>query len=150
MRSPLTLGPDRYAFFNVTFTPQGPVIVPEEAEASRKSLVAFLERAAREHGVRPARVVAMGFSQGAIMAMGAALTAPRGLPVFVSHGVHDTKLPVHHGRASRALLEGLPVALTYREYGMGHEIGEESLREIGAWLSAHLDRPEEAHGAGAA
>jgi predicted esterase len=31
------------------------------------------------------------------------------------------------------------VALTYREYPMGHEVSPESLRDVSAWLSSSLD-----------
>lgn len=62
-----------------------------------------------------------------------------GLPILVAHGAHDTVLPIHHGRASRQLLAGLPVDLAYHEYEMGHEVSPESLADVSAWLRARLD-----------
>jgi phospholipase/carboxylesterase len=62
----------------------------------------------------------------------------RGLPIFVAHGTRDSVLPIAHGRAARETLLRLPVSLEYREYGMGHEIGEESLGDAAAWLRREL------------
>jgi phospholipase/carboxylesterase len=164
-RAPNTLAPGSYAWFHVQFTPQGPVINPEEAERSRLRLLDFIGELVETYGVDPAGVYIMGFSQGAIMGLSLGLTRPdrlaglvahsgrilpeirpimaspdalRGLPVFVAHGTADAVLPIHHGRASRELLSTLPVDLTYREYPMGHEISAESLGDVAAWLSERL------------
>jgi len=165
-RAPITLAPGSYAWFHVEFTPQGPVINPEEAESSRLALLRFIDELVETYGLNPERVYVMGFSQGAIMGFSLALTRPdklaglvahsgrilpeirpliappealRGLPVFVLHGTADAVLPIHHARASRELLSTLPVALTYREYPIGHQISAESLSDAAAWLSERLD-----------
>jgi len=169
-RAPVTLASLRsegsYAWFHVEFTPQGPVINPDEAESSRLALLRFIDELVETYGLDPARVYVMGFSQGAIMGFSLALTRPdklaglvahsgrilpeirpliappealRGLPVFVLHGTADAVLPIHHARASRELLSTLPVALTYREYPIGHQISAESLSDAAAWLSERLD-----------
>ena len=169
VRAPNTLGPDSYAWFEVTFTPQGPVINPAQAEASRKALITFINEAVTTYGADPKRIYLMGFSQGAIMSASVALTQPDlvagvvlmsgrilpevqpqmaapeellGLAFLVVHGIADRVLPIHHGRASRELLSSLPVKLTYHEYPMGHEVGRESLADVAAWLSARLDNAE--------
>lgn len=165
-RAPNTRAPGSYAWFEVTFTPQGPVINPAQAEASRQTLLGFIDEAVAAYGADPRRVYLMGFSQGAIMSASVALTEPErvagavlmsgrilpeirpliaaperleGLPVLLIHGVQDAVLPIHHGRASRELLSSLPVALTSSEYQMGHEVRPESLAEVSAWLTAQLD-----------
>jgi phospholipase/carboxylesterase len=48
-------------------------------------------------------------------------------------------LPIQPSRASRDILQRLPVDLTYREYPMGHEVSPQSLTDVVAWLSARLD-----------
>ncbi len=167
VRAPNTLGPGSYAWFEADFTPQGPVINPEQAEASRITLITFLKEAVTAYGADPEQVYLMGFSQGAIMSASVALTHPElvagvvlmsgrilpeiqpliasheeltGLPFLVVHGTADMVLPVSHGRASRQLLSSLPVELTYHEYPMGHEVGQESLYDVTIWLSARLDK----------
>jgi phospholipase/carboxylesterase len=57
---------------------------------------------------------------------------------LVVHGTRDQTLPIANGRASRDLLQGLPVDLTYREYPIAHEVSAESLADVAAWLSARL------------
>ena len=63
-----------------------------------------------------------------------------GLPFLVVHGTADLVLPISYGRASRQLLSSLPVELTYHAYRMGHEVSQESLADVTAWLSAQLDK----------
>jgi phospholipase/carboxylesterase len=165
-RAPHTRAPGSYAWFAVQFTPSGPVIDPEQAEASRIALLRFIAEAAAAYGADPRRVYLMGFSQGAIMSASVALTEPEavagavlmsgrilpeirpqiadagrlaGLPILLLHGTEDAVLPIQHGRASRDLLGALPVALTYNEYRMGHEVTADSLADVQAWLAARLD-----------
>ena len=169
-RAPNTLQPGSYAWFEVSFTPQGPVINPAQAEASRKALITFIDEAVNAYGADPKQVYLMGFSQGAIMSASIALTRPdlvagvvlmsgrilpevqavmaspqalKGLPILLVHGTADTVLPVHHARASRQLLSSLPVELTYYEYPMGHEVSQGSLNDVARWLSTHLDRAQQ-------
>ena len=172
-RAPYTRAPGSYAWFAVAFTPDGPVIDPDQAEASRERLAAFIPEAVEAYGTDPGRVYLLGFSQGAIMSASVALTRPElvagavlmsgrilpqiapliapperleGLPLLVVHGTEDGTLPIHHGRASRELLSGLPVRLLYREYPMGHEVSAESLRDVSLWLAARLDDGDEQAG----
>ncbi|HEV2582865.1 MAG TPA: alpha/beta fold hydrolase, partial [Ktedonobacteraceae bacterium] len=76
LRAPNTLGPGSYAWFEVAFTPQGPVINPEQAEQSRQLLIDFIGQAVATYGANPRQVYLMGFSQGAIMSASVALTRP--------------------------------------------------------------------------
>ncbi len=167
VRAPNTLGSGSYAWFEVNFTPQGPVIHPEQAEASRETLITFIKEAITTYSADPKRVYLMGFSQGAIMSASVALTRPElvagaalmsgrilpeiqpliasheelsGFPFLVVHGTADMVLPISYGRASREILSSLPVDLTYHEYPMGHEVSQTSLRDVTAWLSEQLDK----------
>lgn len=166
-RAPFTLAPGMYAWFQVVLDPDSPVINPQQAEASRQTLIRFIDEAAETYGADPGQVYLLGFSQGAIMSLSVLLTRPetvagivamsgrilpeviplmapaealRGIPVLLVHGLYDPVLPVHHGRASRDRLATLPVDLTYREYAMGHEVSAESLGDVVAWLRERLDR----------
>ena len=166
-RSPIVLGPRAFAWFHVAFTAAGPVIVADEAAAGWAHVARFADEAAAAYGADPARVYVVGFSQGAIMALAALLTAPgrfagvaamsgrllpevlphaapaealRGKPVLVVHGTDDEKLGVHLARSAREQLARFPLALTYRELPMGHAITPAGLAEVTAWLSERLDR----------
>jgi phospholipase/carboxylesterase len=167
LRAPNTLAPGSYAWFAVDFDPRGFNIDKEQAEASRRALITFIDEAVTAYGANAEEVYLMGFSQGAIMSAGIALTRPdlvagavlmsgrilpeitplmatseqlSGLPVIVVHGIEDAVLPISHGRASRELLSSLPVDLTYREYPIGHEVSPRVVRDVNNWLSERLDR----------
>jgi phospholipase/carboxylesterase len=165
-RAPYTLMPGMYGWFTLDITPRGIGVDPDEAEASRQQVAAFVEQAAAVYGADPARVILGGFSQGGMMAAAVALTRPEllagamvlsgmvphellpqiappeqlaGKPFLVQHGTYDPVLPVQLGRAGRDLLQTLPVALTYHEYPIAHEISLESLNDMRAWLADRLD-----------
>ena len=160
-RSPLALGPNAFAWFHVTFTASGPVIDAGEAAAGWAHVARFVDEAVLAYGADPARVYVAGFSQGAIMALAALLTAPeriagavamsgrllpevlphaappealRGKPVLVVHGAHDEKLGVHFARTARDALARFPLALDYRELPIGHAVTAESLAVVNEWL----------------
>ena len=162
-RAPIALSEDRFAWFHVNFTPE-PVHNLAEAEASRQTLLTFLGELAKRYGVLRKDIYLLGFSQGAILSLSVALSAPRNvagvvamsgrilqeisanltpspdhrnLPILVTHGVQDGKLPIYHAHASKAILESLSVDLTYREYPVGHELSEANVHDAGVWLGQH-------------
>jgi phospholipase/carboxylesterase len=165
-RAPHPLVPDGYAWFELGWTASDISINFQQAEQSRVLLVGFIAEALAAYGGDPARVYLLGFSQGAIMSASVALIEPElvagtvlmsgripeeirpliaaaerlaGKPFLVVHGAADTVLPIQNGRASRAILATLPVALTYQEYAMAHEVSAQSLADVAAWLTARLD-----------
>jgi phospholipase/carboxylesterase len=165
-RAPIMLQPMSYAWFNLGFTPQGIVVNPDEVKSSRQTIHKFVGEVLAAYECDPKAVYLMGFSQGAMMSMAVALTYPgtaagvvamsgrvlsqtldlipdkdalTGLPVFMAHGARDTLIPIDNGRDARSKLSALPVALTYREYDMGHEISYESLKDVTEWLKERLD-----------
>ena len=165
-RAPHMLMPDGYAWFELGWSANDIIINFQQAEQSRELLVGFIAEALAAYGGDPARVYLLGFSQGAIMSASVALTEPEliagtvlmsgripeeirpqiaaterlaGKPFLVVHGAADTVLPIQNGRASRAILATLPVALTYQEYAMAHEVSAQSLADVAAWLTARLD-----------
>jgi len=167
-RSPIALGPDSFAWFHVTFTPQGPQIDAREAATGWAHVARFVDETVGAYGADADRVYLAGFSQGAIMALATMLTAPaklagavamsgrllpevlphaapaealRGKPVLIVHGTADDKLGLHFARSARERLSQFPIALTYHELPIGHGITAESLAEVSAWLSARLDWP---------
>lgn len=163
VRSPIRIGPDAYAWFNVRFTPQGPQIDAQQAEAGWNLLARFIQDAVEDYGGDPSRVFVAGFSQGGILSLAALLTVPdlvagavcmsgrllpevlphaarvAGKPVLLLHGTQDARLAVDYARKARSTLEGLGVDLAYQEFPMGHEITAASLALVKDWLGARLD-----------
>ena len=131
--------------------------------ASLDALAEFLDTVKASYPVDPERVVLLGFSQGAVMSLGAQALRPEsvagvialsgyfpievepdagnlvGAPAFVAHGVHDDIIPVEAGRRTRDLLERHGVDLTYREYAMAHQVSAEEMAEVREWLNRALD-----------
>ncbi|MEX2542394.1 MAG: hypothetical protein WD314_11325 [Trueperaceae bacterium] len=171
-RAPIELGPDRYGWFNIEFSPVH-VHNAKEAEASRMVLIDFIDELVERYEVPFERVYLMGFSQGAVLSLSVALTEPAKiggivalsgrvleelraeltqkpehlrLSVLLSHGIRDEVLPIHHAHRSRALLEQLPVDLEYHEYDVGHGVGDESVADVVAWLGRRLNQAGRAPG----
>jgi phospholipase/carboxylesterase len=177
VRAPIVMGPTSFGWYHVEFTPGGGYIINEaEAVASRGLVLQFVRELKESYSIDPNRVYVMGFSQGCILSLGAALKEPRsfagvvgmsgrlldslledtapasdlkGLPIMVVHGTQDTVIPVEHGRAIRELLSRLPVELTYREYRTAHNVTAESMSDIAGWLSEKLDSAADWRTAGA-
>jgi phospholipase/carboxylesterase len=165
-RAPVIMGSGSHGWFDIEFTPRGMVADIEQAKRSLNLLPGFIDELVETYGADSQSVYVVGFSQGAMMGLGLALTRPEKLagvvamsgrfpsqileqipisealnemPILVTHGLYDSVLPVEQGRAARRYLEALPVELTYREYPMAHEVSAESLRDVTAWLSKTLD-----------
>jgi phospholipase/carboxylesterase len=134
---------------------------------SLEVLTKFLADLPGRVGADPERVYLFGFSQGAVMSLSLALTAPQlvsgviacsgpvdeaimpgvqpdaltHLDILLQHGVQDDLLPIDLGRRTSAYLETLPVRLTYREYPVGHGIHPQGLMLAQQWLAERLDQP---------
>lgn len=137
-----------------------------EFEDSRRRAVAFVDNAVEAVGADPRRVFVAGFSQGAMVSLAMALTAPdriagavalsgrllpgvaahyaaadrlRGLPLLVIHGTEDQTVPIRFGRELRDTLPRFSLRLDYRELPVGHIVAPAEVDALSAWLSARLD-----------
>lgn len=160
VRGPLTLGQGQYAWFQVQFGPNGPVIDAAQAEHSRERLIRLIE-ALPTHGDVPAKTVIAGFSQGGIMSASVGLSAPhivagfailsgrilpeltpriadrearRHLSAFIAHGQFDNKLPVTWAHSADTQLNELDVAHETKLYPMGHELTMSVVTDFTNWL----------------
>ena len=133
--------------------------------SSQKLLKDFLDECLRQYPIDPRKLVALGFSQGGVMAYSLALANPerfaalaalstwlpnemvaqleigsavQSLPTLVQHGTQDHMIEVGRARDSVEKLRELRVPLTYREYEMGHEIRPRSLVDLSAWLEKNV------------
>lgn len=159
-RGPLTLGPQQFAWFQVSFTPDGPRILPEQAEHSRQALIRLLAELQRRHGVAARQTVVAGFSQGGIMSAGVALTSPESvagfgllsgrilpeiaplvasrerlatLQGFVAHGKDDSTLPVEWAQRAHTWLDELGVNHALKFYPVDHRISAPMQADFLSW-----------------
>ena len=157
-----------YSWFHIDWKPDGSV-VPDVAQARETlaDLVRWLRAAPARLGADAKRLYLLGFSQGAMMSLGVLRAAPERLagvvalsgrwsaqlfdaladddtftrvPLFVAHGTHDDVLPIANGRAIRDAFQPVMRDFTYHEYAVAHGISGEEVRDVGAWLTARLDR----------
>ena len=160
LQAPLQIAPQGFAWFQVSFTSEGPRIDPVQADASRRRLLTFLD------ALPPLPTIIAGFSQGGILSASVGLSAPQKvkgfgllsgrilpelesdiapanalatLSAFVAHGRHDTKLPQYWADRADALLTRLGVSHETRLYDMDHEIVAEEITDFAHWLSKTLD-----------
>ncbi len=125
---------------------------------SRTEILSFLST------VQTTRLFLLGFSMGAIMSYALALTKPKlcsgicalsgfaplqlrqeykldelnDLDIFISHGIHDPVIPVASARATKEMLSGSTARVSYNEYPMAHQINNECLSDLTAWLSVRI------------
>jgi phospholipase/carboxylesterase len=164
-RAPHEAPPMGYSWFDIDWSEVPPRIDFQQVVESRDAILGLVGEAAGTHGADPSRVWLVGFSQGASMAAACALARPEllrgivahsgriarravppppapglaGFPVLWQHGRADPVVPVAFGREARDVLGGLGLRLDYREYPIGHEISEESLRDLCGWLTREID-----------
>lgn len=163
-------------------TPRGPVDLPQGGAAwfeygaswarpKPDSLLAGLEGLARFltclpalYPVNPARLLLVGFSQGAMLSNALAITRPKmvcgvaslagavpplpfaalradlfaGFPVFIAHGIRDQTIPLSAARQARDAYLRLGADVTYGEYSVGHKMNTRAMNTLQAWLGQHL------------
>ena len=138
---------------------------PKMFAESYAKLVKFFEDVTKGYPIDPEKIFLCGFSMGTMMAYAIGLTKPesaagiiansgyvpeetdlkfewervKSKPFFVAHGTYDPVIPVAFGKRAKELLQKAGAAVTYREYDMGHQIGEESLNDMSSWLTHAID-----------
>ena len=162
-RAPFAFPYGGYAWYDLG---QEGIPDPKAFRSSLGLFQKFVEEVKAGYPVDPKRLILLGFSQGTMMAYAAALVNPStfraiaalsgyvphqshlhlqlsnlaGFPVFISHGSNDTVIPVRMGREAAQLLKDAGADVTYREYLMGHEIREETIRDLKQWMLKVLER----------
>lgn len=129
----------------------------DDIVARAGELATFVAAAADSYGVDPARIVAVGFSNGANIAAALLLLHPRVLRgaalfsamlplrpptapdlshagVYMSAGRDDPMAPPEQAEALAALLTDAGAAVTLDWHDAGHRLGPEQLPAARAWL----------------
>jgi len=139
---------------------------PEAFRNATAALNGFVADSMQHYPIAPDRLALVGFSQGGAMVYALTAAAPArfaavaalstwlppgvldqtgraaeplaGLPVLVQHGATDALVPIERARDAVDQLRQAGAAVRYREYGIGHEISAESLRDLDAFLAQAL------------
>ena len=129
---------------------------PEAASVakSREILLKFIGEITGRY--KTSKLIVAGFSQGAMMSLDVGLrtdcagiiamsgglyepdlpdlTAKRGLPVLIAHGVYDDVVPVAYARRARHVLEDAGLDVEYHEYPMQHAVAQEEIDSVRRFL----------------
>ena len=137
---------------------------PHTFRESLDLLRKFLIEIKTGYRIDTAKLILLGFSQGTVMSYATglldvantqAIVALSGyiplrsgleyewdkaanLAVFVSHGTYDKLIPISLAQESVERLKDAGTNLTYKEYAMGHEVREETLQDLRAWIRREL------------
>jgi phospholipase/carboxylesterase len=131
---------------------------------SARQIEALLERE-RRRGIAPGRIVLAGFSQGGAMALHVGLRYPervagilalscflplagalaaettpanRDVPIFWSHGIHDSMIPLVLAEQGREHVAALGYRIEWHQYPMPHTVCAEEIADIARWLGRVL------------
>lgn len=119
-------------------------------KASRELLLQFIGEVTQRY--KTSKLIVAGFSQGAMMSLDVGLrtdaagivamsgglyeldlpdlTAKKGLPVLIAHGIYDDVVPVQYARRARHLLEEAGLDVEYYEYPMQHQVAQEEIDAV--------------------
>jgi phospholipase/carboxylesterase len=167
-RAPLSLDFGMYGWFPIEFTPFGITVDRDAATEAREKLITFIGEIIEEYRPSGDKVFLLGFSQGTVMSYLTAFHAPellhgviglsgqlprqslpaeanpelQALPFLVMHGIYDNVLPIEKGREANEWLKRNVRDLVYREYPVAHQISEEGIDLIHAWLREKVTKTE--------
>lgn len=136
----------------------------ESVVESREEMLRFLDEISEKYPTPEGKLIVGGFSQGALMALDSGLrttkklagliamsgglyehdlpdlNAHAGLPVFMGHGTQDEVVHVNYARRARRVLEDAGLAVEYEEYPMSHQIAQEEVAAVKAFIEKALAR----------
>ncbi|MEM8520830.1 alpha/beta fold hydrolase [Flavobacterium sp. PL12] len=161
-RAPYDMQYGSYAWYAINFdADQNKFSDNEQAKTSRDLIAKFIDELVQNYPIDATNVSLIGFSQGSILSYAVALSYPEkvqqvvamsgylnldivaddylkntlsNLRIFASHGTVDQVIPVDWARKTPAILENLGVAVTYKEYPIGHGVAPQNFYDFKNWL----------------
>jgi phospholipase/carboxylesterase len=161
-RAPYDLQYGSYAWYSINFdADQNKFSDNDQARISRDTIAGFIDELVANYPIDTNDVNLVGFSQGSILSYAVALSYPEKinkvvamsgylnleiasedylknnlskLKIFASHGTVDQVIPIDWARKTPAILEKLGVAITYKEYPVGHGVAPQNFYDFKNWL----------------
>nr|WP_315251414.1 alpha/beta fold hydrolase [uncultured Flavobacterium sp.] len=162
-RAPYDLQYGSYAWYAINFdADQNKFSDNDQARISRDVIAGFIDELVANYPIDANDINLIGFSQGSILSYAVALSYPEKvnkvvamsgylnleivaedylknnlskLKIFASHGTVDQVIPVDWARKTPGILEKLGVAITYKEYPVGHGVAPQNFFDFKNWLS---------------
>lgn len=166
VRAPYPMQPYGYAWYTINFDAEkGKWSNDEEAKSSRDLIANFIDEACNNYPVDNNNITLLGFSQGAILSYGVALTYPEKvnniialsgyvntgilatnidpckfehLNFYCSHGSLDQVIPIDWARKSIEFLKSLNVEHQYSEFSVGHGVAPQNFYEFNEWVKNRI------------
>lgn len=162
VRAPIILGNNKFKWYDVKLVDEKITMNFEDEEKSRKSLLRLIDQIISKYNVDKNKIVTAGFSQGANMALGLALTAPKKIlaagcfsgrfmqeikplirdeealkskQVFISHGTEDQMLPIKYAEENQQILKNWGINIILSTDKVAHSISEKQLNDFVKWIS---------------
>jgi len=164
-RAPYDMQYGSYAWYAINFdADQNKFSDNEQAKSSRDLIAKFIDELVQKYAIDAKNVSLIGFSQGSILSYAVALSYPEkvqkvvamsgylnldivaddylkntlsNLKIFASHGIVDQVIPIAWARKTPAILENLGIAITYKEYPIGHGVAPQNFYDFKNWLLAN-------------
>ena len=161
-RAPYDMQYGSYAWYAINFdADQNKFSDNEQARISRDLIAKFIDELIQAYPIDSNNVSLIGFSQGSILSYAVALSYPEkvqkvvamsgylnleivaedylknsfnNLKIFASHGTVDQVIPVEWARKTPAILQNLGIAVTYKEYPVGHGVAPQNFYDFKNWL----------------
>jgi phospholipase/carboxylesterase len=162
LQAPITLGNDRFLWFQVTFSAEGkPIPNLEQLSKSEAQVLEIIEEVKSKYQFDDEQIYLCGFSQGASISYNIGLLNPekfKGIAIlsgrifdaikptikpserlkhlnfFIAHGTNDQAITIDYARNSVDFLEQLGINPTYIQNDGGHTISNETITEMLVWL----------------
>ncbi|MEA2569549.1 MAG: phospholipase/carboxylesterase [Acidobacteriota bacterium] len=139
---------------------------PGSIDTSRRLLLTLIDELVANYPTPDGKIVISGFSQGGMMSLDVGFRTERAIagivvmsgalyedempdlrakndrPVILAHGTADEVIPINAARRTRRVLEDHGIELEYHEFPMGHQVSEEELQAVGAFLERVLSSGE--------
>ena len=149
------------AWYAITVDPNGIKTSDNEgARQSRNRIVTFIDEAVESYDLDASKVTLLGFSQGAILSYGVALSFPEKvknviglsgyineeiidvqpnnaythLNIYNSHGTVDQVIPIEAARKTPAYLKERGIKSSLSEFPVGHGVHPTNFYEFKKWL----------------
>ena len=161
-RAPYDLQYGSYAWYAINFdADENKFSDLEQAKTSRDIISNFIDELIANYPIDKNNVTLIGFSQGTILSYAVALSNPdkvqrvvamsgylnleivdenylkndlKSLKIFASHGTVDQVIPIDWARKAKPVLENLGIAITYKEYPIGHGVSPQNFYDFKTWL----------------
>jgi phospholipase/carboxylesterase len=161
-RAPYDMQYGSYAWYAINFdADQNKFSDNEQAKISIDLIVKFIDELVQKYPIDAENVSLIGFSQGSILSYAVALSYPEKvqkvvamsgylnldivrddylkntfstLKIFASHGTVDQVIPIAWARKTPAILQNLGIAVTYKEYPIGHGVAPQNFYDFKNWL----------------